>query len=106
MTTDPGSILDDERVTEYQYAYDLEKWILDRSERVTITDSAVWAQESRWEHNDRGMPVGEWHYLDPETRISAGEIGYDDYGNVITRTNPSGFMRTIVWDPDFHTFSN
>jgi RHS repeat-associated protein len=101
----PGSVFDDERFTLTTYRYDTNQWLLDRPERILITDeSNVWVAESRFAYDNLGRLTNQTRYLTPSTFVVTARISYDPYGNVRQRTDARGFSIFNDYDASFHTF--
>jgi RHS repeat-associated protein len=101
----PGNTADDERFTLTTYRYDTNQWILDRPERVLVTDERTnWVKEARFAYDGLGRLTNEMRYLDSGRPVLAARIVYDQYGNARQRTDARGYSIYNDYDPVFHTF--
>ena len=101
-----GTAQNDERVVSMEYTYDFAAWILDRPQRVLVTDeNGAWVQETLHDYDDRGRPTRETHLLQegggPGQAVAVATMSYDDLGNLTQITNARGFSRFIDYDAMF-----
>jgi len=98
------SVTGDEHSTHALYIYDLTNWIVATPSWLAIKDAASTIRKQSWLTYDilgRLIQREDWLEggINPVTTL-----GYDEYGNVTTVTNPLNHTVTITYDPTYHAF--
>ncbi len=114
-----------ERTTESAFAVDIERWITDRPQDVTIRDGAGHRVSETRDYYDGdayvGLPLGQLTrgnlsrqeaWIRADTYVDKTRSAFDAYGNIVGMLDPlgnpadpkSGHAREIAYDADFHTF--
>ncbi len=111
---------DDELLQTTEYIYDLERWLLNRPQRVYQTDAAgKFVSETRFYYDGEpfvGLPLGqltrgdlvrEERNLGPKGNnrfIPTKRLQIDQYGNQIGLMDGNGNRITVEYDPLVYTF--
>ena len=114
------SVGNDELLTCKEYAVNETRWIVDRVSREMKTDlTGNFVSESRYYYDGdpfTGLPLGMVEKgnltrqedslgpLEGNRFISIVRKQYDSYGNTIGIKDGNNNLRTIIYDPIFHTF--
>ncbi|MES0491141.1 MAG: RHS repeat-associated core domain-containing protein [Leptospirales bacterium] len=87
---------------EYKYEMDLNLWILDRKiEEKQIVQGTVlkWDKFTYANHN----MVLEERYLNTTDSFLSTTFGYDEYGNIIQKTDTNGNSTSVKYDTEYFT---
>lgn len=106
------SLTGDEKYEYFEYLYNVNDWIVDKPKHTYMTDhgDSTKVAESWFRYDNQGYgqspTKGDLTYF--ERRLDTGSnpvelYTYDAYGNVLTYTNPRGYVTTYEYDPA-HTF--
>ena len=109
-----GTILRDEKYISIDYAYNVQKWILDKPCHTYTADWSGNKVSEAWYYYDGSQswfgatpPYGkltkEEKWLNTGPNISA-TMTYDAYGNPISATDAKGRTTTKTYDSTLHTF--
>jgi len=108
------SVIDDDTYTLREYAYNTDKWIVDKIKHssVSLTSEGAKIRESWFAYDDAtstntpptiGSLTREEHFLDSgENPVTT--YRYDIYGNRTETTDPEGRLTKVDYDTEFHTF--
>ncbi len=111
------SLPGDERFTNTEYIHDLQRWIVDKPMRQTKTngDGKKVAETTSYYDGEPyvGLALGavekgnltrQEGWVEGNKRLNLVRSAFDDFGNIIGIKDGKGNLRTLAYDPVFHTF--
>ncbi len=97
--------LDDDNFTFTAYYQDLDNYIVANPSSNKVTDaSGVTFRQQFHTYDARGNLLETQHLLNTSLTNPIYSFRYDQYGNMVEQTDPSGFQITYEYDTENHTY--